>query len=122
MIKDVAKIEVDHLLTTVQSLSDKHYRLVSITGIDAGDHFELLYHFDRDLHLIHLRVNLPKECELPSIGRIYYCAFVPENELQDMFGIKVMNPVVDYRGHMLLAQGAPAHPLRKEPPQEEVAR
>lgn len=121
MISGVTEIEVDQLLAKVQELADDGSRLVSITGLDAGEAFDLLYHFDKDLSLIHLRARLPKGEELPSISRIYYCAFVPENELQDFFGIKVRNPVIDYEGAMIISHDAPPHPLAQEPPREEVA-
>jgi NADH:ubiquinone oxidoreductase subunit C len=122
MITEVAEAAVDCLVAAVEQLAREDWRLVSITGIDAGEAFELLYHFDRELRLRHLRVRLPKGRELPSITRVYYCAFVPENELQDFFGIKVANPVVDYGGHMFLSHEAPASPLAKRKPDEEVAR
>lgn len=122
MIRDVEEIEVEWLLETGQRLGGENYRLVSITGVDLGEAFELLYHFDRECRLRHLRVRLPKGQALPSLTRIYFCAFVPENELQDFFGIKVSDLVLDYGGHLLLSHDAPPHPLVKRPPDEEVAR
>lgn len=122
MMTDVTEVEVERLLAIVQGLADEGGRLVSITGVDAGAAFELLYHFDRELRLTHLRVRLPKGRELPSISRIYFCAFVPENELKDFFGLRVANPVLDYGGHLLLSREAPAHPLVKQAPEEEVPR
>lgn len=122
MIASVEVVPLCDLLPVVQRLSDEGHRLVSITGSDDGDHFDLLYHFDLDLALRHLRLRLPKGEELPSISRIYYCAFVPENELQDFYGIKVAGTVIDYEGHMLLSIDAPKHPMVQEPPREEVAR
>ncbi|MDI6871757.1 MAG: NADH-quinone oxidoreductase subunit C [Bacillota bacterium] len=122
MIPDVTQVGVEQLLTVVQGLAEEGCRLVSITGVDAGDAFELLYHFDRELRLTHLRVRLPKGQELPSISRIYFCAFVPENELQDFFGIRVANPVIDYGGHMLLARESPETPLVKRERPEGAER
>lgn len=122
MIANTTDVPVDHLLTETQRLANEGYRLVSITGLDAGEVYELLYHFDRELALAHLRVRLPKDRELPSITHIYFCAFVPENELQDFFGLKVANPVIDYGGHMLLSHEAPESPLRKREQKEEVNR
>jgi NADH:ubiquinone oxidoreductase subunit C len=119
---DVTEVEVERLLAAVHELADQGCRLVSITGVDAGEAFELLYHFDRELRLTHLRVRLPKGEELPSISRIYFCAFVPENELQDFFGLRVVNPALDYGGHFLLSREAPSRPLLKTAPEEEVPR
>lgn len=119
MIPNVTEVEVDRLLDEVQRLADDGCRLVSITGLDAGETWELLYHFARDYDLFHLRVRLPKDRELPSISRIYFCAFVPENELQDLFGIRAACSVIDYGGHFLLSHDAPPHPLAKEPPKTD---
>lgn len=122
MIQEVAEVELAQLLAVVQELAEQGHRLVSITGVDAGDVFELLYHFDRDLRLSHLRVRLPKGEELPSITRLYFCAFVPENELQDLFGLKVANSAIDYGGHMFLSHDSPEAPLVRRPRQEEEVR
>ncbi|MGE5552898.1 MAG: NADH-quinone oxidoreductase subunit C [Betaproteobacteria bacterium] len=119
---EATEVEVGRLLTAVQGLAEDGYRLVSITGVDVGEAFELLYHFDRDLHLTHVRVRLPKGQELPSISRIYFCAFVPENELQDFLGLTVANQVIDYGGHLLLSQESPPAPLVKRERKEEVTR
>ena len=50
------------------------------------EHVELTYSFDRDSQLANLRLQLPAaEARVPSISSIYWCAFLYENEIHDLF-------------------------------------
>jgi ech hydrogenase subunit D len=74
------------------------YRLVAITCA-AKDNFELTYSFDKDMKLSNIRVILPKnDPVVPSITKAYFAAFTYENELQDLFGIKVTDLALDFKG------------------------
>jgi ech hydrogenase subunit D len=62
-----------------------------------------------------LRVRLPLENpRLPSISSFYWSAFLYENEMQDLFGVKVNGMVVDYRGKFYKT-AVPTPYARKEP-------
>ncbi len=74
------------------------YRLVAITCA-AKDSFELTYSFDKDMKLSNVRVILPKnDPVVPSITKAFFAAFTYENELQDLFGIKVTDLALDFKG------------------------
>lgn len=107
MIENVKEIAREDLLTEVQQLAAQNYRLISITGTDSGEGFDLIYHFDKELKLLNLRFTLPYGEELPSLAPLYFCSFVPENELQDFLGIKVANLPVNYRQLFLLSELTP---------------
>ena len=115
------------LLPAVTLLRDKYdcAYLATISGLDKGDSFELLYHFASPAVNINLRTEIPKSA--PSIASI--CAVIPgavlyERELQDMFGILVEG-LPDPRP-LVLPDDWPAgnYPLRKdwkfERPQEVI--
>jgi ech hydrogenase subunit D len=86
------------LSAKVSSFFSEGYRLVQIhcTKVDSG--FELNYSFDRGYRFINLRVSVGTETQVRSISRIYRHAFLYENEISDLFGVKIINIVPDYRG------------------------
>ena len=62
---------------------------------------ELTYSFDRDRQLANLRLQVPTaESRVPSISSIFWCAFLYENELHDLFNLQVDGMAVDFHGHL----------------------
>lgn len=101
MIKKAQSLQVlspEELIPSVRVFHDEGYRLVQISCTHEGDKYELTYSFDRDLALSHLRIRIPPETEIPSISRIYLAAFVYENEIADLFGIRITGIAIDYKG------------------------
>ena len=98
MLYEVLPIEIDRLLGEAAGLKTAGYRFVTITctALDANQ-FDLLYHFDRNLELRHLRLTLDAGRDVPSISPIYFAAFLAENEIQDLFGIRFTGLAVDYQ-------------------------
>lgn len=76
------------------------YRLVQIcaTRIPAG--YELTYSFGRDYELAHLRLEIPEDTEIMSISNIFEPAFLYENEIVDLFGVKINLISIDYQGQL----------------------
>jgi ech hydrogenase subunit D len=91
-------VDKNAIVEKASSFFKDGYRLVAITCA-AKDSFELTYSFDKDMKLSNLRVVLPKnDPVLPSITKAYFAAFTYENELQDLFGIKVTDLALDFKG------------------------
>ncbi|MDD8025268.1 MAG: NADH-quinone oxidoreductase subunit C [Acidobacteriota bacterium] len=89
--------------------------LATITGVDAGDVYEVLYHFGDTAGSITVRTSIPKAApHLPSICAVIPGAILYERELQDMFGI-VVDDIPDPR-NLLMPDGWPEgnFPLRKD--------
>jgi membrane-bound hydrogenase subunit beta len=89
--------------------------LSTISGVDTGDVYEILYHFGDTSGTINVRTRVPKaDPKLPSICAVIPGAVLYERELQDMFGIVVEN-LPDPRP-MLMSDDWPAgnFPLRKD--------
>lgn len=101
------------LLDKVRSYKRDGFRFVTCTGLRAGDGVDIIYHFDRDYELHHLRLHIGPEQEIPSISGIYPGAFLAENELQDFFGLKVVGLPIDYHGRLFLTEDAPIAPMLK---------
>ncbi|HVV74325.1 MAG TPA: NADH-quinone oxidoreductase subunit C [Verrucomicrobiae bacterium] len=82
-------------------LKTQGYRLVQIGAARVTDQLELTYSFDRESNLLNLRLTLsPTEPTVPSISSVYWCAFLYENEMHDLFGINVQNLEIDFHGSL----------------------
>jgi ech hydrogenase subunit D len=94
-------IPVPSLLEKVGQLRQQGYRLVQIGATRLPEHVELTYSFDRESRLVNLRFQVPaSEARVPSISSIYWCAFLYENELHDLFNVHVDGMAVDFHGHL----------------------
>ena len=79
-------------------MKENGFRLVQISCTRLDDIFELNYSFDKDYDFTNIKFNITAEVELPSISFIYQPAFLYENEMHDLFGIKINNISIDYNG------------------------
>ncbi len=93
----------EYLHESVRSLRDKKYRLVQIhctqCKVGENDGNELTYTFDKNLEMRQLRVLIPQEYVADSISNLYNYAFIYENEIKDLFGVKFRNLSIDFGGH-----------------------
>jgi ech hydrogenase subunit D len=92
-------IPVASLLDRVRAARAQGQRLVQISTTRLPEEFELTYSFDIDTRLTNLRVLLPaNEPIVPSISSIYGCSVLYENEMHDLFGVKVEGMTLDFQG------------------------
>jgi len=113
MLNNELPVTRDTLLNEVAARRHQGYRFVTVTCVDLGDRFDIVYHFDKDYVLHNLRLSLGRTEELPSISPIFFAAVLVENELKDLFGIPVTDLAIDYGGRFLLSEGSPVAPQRK---------
>ncbi len=111
MIENIKNINKSELLEYIKKVKDEQFRFITITCVETNNRFEIIYHFAKDYYMQHFRTNIEKDEELDSISDIYFCAMLVENEIKDLFGIKINNIVVDYDGKLLLSEGAPFAPM-----------
>jgi ech hydrogenase subunit D len=108
----IEEIPLSLLLARVQQMHTEGWRLVQACCTRLVADQEVNYSFDTDgqspeapdaqgLHRLHtLRVRLPMtDPELPSISQFYWSAFLYENEMHDLFGIRVKGMAVDFHGN-----------------------
>lgn len=101
------------LLKSVQQYWDDGFRLITATCIDEGEEFRVIYSFDKELAISNLEVATPREQAIPSISGIYTCAFLIENEMKELFGLKIDNIALDLGGKMYLVEDAQAAPMTR---------
>src|ERR1039457_4625813 len=89
------------LLDRVRAMRAQDGRLVQICATALPGQFELTYSFDLESALASLRLHLRAEdARVPSISSIYGCAILYENEMHDLFNIKVEGMTVDFHGNL----------------------
>ena len=99
-------IMVDELAASAAELKDQGYRLVQIgcvkepVGDCPAETLELIYSFDQDYELTNLRLVLDPSATVPSNSDSYGCAFLYENEIHELFGLKITDKNVDFQGSL----------------------
>jgi Ni,Fe-hydrogenase III component G len=111
------KVQRQHLNAVLAYLKNQlgFTHLGTISGVDLGDNFEVVYHMSNPVATVNVRILAPRsEPRIPSVCAVIPGAILYERELQDMFGLVVEN-IPDPRP-LLLADDWPAgqYPLRKD--------
>ena len=116
LIQDIEPLAAADLLMTVQDAKTAGCRLGQVCATVAGDELEVLYSFEKDNIMKNYKINIDaKAPELQSVTAIYPYAFVYENEMHDLFGIKFKNLALDYQGnYIVLPITAPCNPALSE--------
>jgi NADH-quinone oxidoreductase subunit C len=121
------KVDSKDLPKVVQVLKDDlgFAYLATVSGLDTGENFEIIYHFANAFSQLNLRTQVPKaNPHVESICAVIPGAILYERELQDMFGL-VVDHLPDPRP-LLLPDDWPAgnYPLCKawkyERPPEKI--
>jgi ech hydrogenase subunit D len=111
----IVPVGIGPLLTEVDALRSSGWRLVQILCVGNADGAELSYSFGSGLELRSLRVEVPAETPLPSITSLFPGAFLYENEIRDLFGVRIERIRSDWEGNVYdVAGGADgARPFSK---------
>lgn len=107
-------ISPDTVVAEVGKIKEDGYRLITMSAVDLDDDtIELLYHFDKQLDEVHLRMAVAKKEPVPSISGVYFAAFLIENEIQDHFGLKFDGLALDFGGTLMLEEEVMRTPFCK---------
>jgi len=112
--KYIIDIERSAIIKAAKLLVEKDIRLITISCVDDGLDFELLYHFEANKNIISLRTRVPKDVnEIDSLASILPGANWIEREIHDLFGLK-FNGHPDFRRIILPYEWPEGkYPLRK---------
>lgn len=114
MLEQEIAIDPANIVGETAKLKVEGYRLVTLTCVELdANRVDILYHFDKDFQLKHLRLTVPKALPVPSISPVYFAAFLVENEIQDLFGIRFQGLAIDYDRTLYLAEDVQTVPFCK---------
>lgn len=110
----ITLIDKANLVAEAAKMKAQGYRLLTYTALDLDETtFEITYHFDKDLELVHLRLQIPRDESIPSLVPVYFAALLVENEIRDQYGATFDGLPLDFGGTLYLDEEASATPLRK---------
>ena len=100
MTTEFVNVNPENVIDESQKLKFAGYHLMQQCATRVPDAFELIYTFGKDLEVKQLKITLPEENEISSITSIFPCAFIYENEMHDLFGVKIKMINIDYEGKL----------------------
>ena len=115
-MENLIKIDKSAIVSEGKKLLDAGGKFVTAVCNDLDAELEVTYFFssDRGMEMKGLRCTVAKGEEVPSLSGTTLATVLIENELQELFGLKVKGIAIDYGGHMLLAHDSPSTPMLKE--------
>jgi ech hydrogenase subunit D len=100
--QNIVPIGIEALLPEADKLRSSGWRLVQILCVGNSEGAELSYSFGPDpgqgLELRSLRISIPDEVPVPSITPLFPGAFLYENEIRDLFGVRIERIRSDWKG------------------------
>jgi ech hydrogenase subunit D len=111
---EIVSVEPDHLVAECAQKKAEGCRFVTMSCTPLSeDSFDILYHFDKNLEFSHLRLSVTKDKPVPSISGAYFAAFLVENEIQDLFGLRFQGLALDFDRTLYLDDKAERAPFCK---------
>ena len=96
---EAKSVTLETLRGEIKKIKEDGYRFLTMSAVDLKDEGQqILYHFDKDMVEVNLRLAFSKGDVIPSISGIYFTAVLVENEIQDMFGMTFSDLPLDYSG------------------------
>jgi ech hydrogenase subunit D len=96
----VQTIQAETIVAIARDLRERKARLVQIGATKVTGGVELTYTFDLAGAAQNYRFTAAWESSIPSISQVYWCAFLYENEIHDLFGVRVEGMAVDFKGSL----------------------
>jgi ech hydrogenase subunit D len=104
-VQIVDEIEPGRLLAEVDAFRSSGWRIVQILCVSSAGGCELTYSFGLALEMRSLRFFAAAETAVPSVTALYPAAFLYENEIRDLFGVRIERIGADWLGKMFDVAG-----------------
>ncbi len=93
---DMIEIEPGDLAMKTLEHKRSGSRLAQICALRIENGYELLYSFVKDYHLTNYKITIDEETEVVSISDVFPSAMLYENEMTELFGVKIRFINLDY--------------------------
>ena len=113
----IEEIPVEKLLGKVLEKKKQGLRLSQACAAFVDEKYELSYSFadDENYNYTTLRIVIDTDTEVPSITEILPQAVFYENEMKELFGVKIQMISLDYENRLYrITETAPLGPAAKE--------
>jgi ech hydrogenase subunit D len=117
---DWKSVTAGKLVSTVEKYKKDGYRVVQINCIQNAEGLvEVNYSFAKEFDFVNLRIITAPGSEVPSITGIYPGVFAYENEIKELWDIRVQGILIDFQNTFY--RKVKDHPfLREEQPAKEA--
>ena len=117
----ILEIPVADLLTKAMEMKRAGYRLSQACAAYVNDKYELSYSFAEDstYQFTSLRIVIDTDTEVPSITEIIPPAVFYENEMKELFGVKIKMITLDYENKLYrIEEETPLGPKKDQKKEE----
>lgn len=90
----------DQITIKAHSLKNKGARLCQICSVRTKEGFDLLYSYVLGYEFKNYKISIAEDAEIESITAIFPNAFLYENEMSELFGIKIKYISLDYKNKL----------------------
>lgn len=112
--QDIQEINSNELFNKLFSLRYDGWRLIQIHCNSFVDHNEINYSFGNNNEFYNIKTTYGFDEEVLSISQVFPPAYLYENEIKELFGVKIIDMSFDYKGKMYIVKGET--PFKKEVP------
>jgi ech hydrogenase subunit D len=114
-MENIREINKNDIVSEGKKLLDAGAKFVTAVCSDLDEKLEVTYLFSSKsgTELTCLRYKIGKDEEVASLSGTTLATVLIENEMKELFGLKIKDLAIDYGGHLLLAQDSPTTPLLK---------
>ncbi len=92
----INKVSVQELSDILEQKSKDGYRLTQICSTAFEGYNEVIYSVSKDYVMESYKIELPLEDEIRSFSDIFPSANLYENEIKELWGVKVTGMALDY--------------------------
>ncbi len=96
----IRSISAAELMPSVLEIKQRGLRLTQMCSARLEDGYELDYSFTDGYEMETLQFNIGTDEEIPSISAVYAPAFLYENEIKELFGVKINMISVDFQNKL----------------------
>ena len=87
----IITIEAEQLLSSAMEKKRENYRLAQICCVQVGNQYELTYSYAKEYEILHYRITTDLATQIYSISDIYSYAYLYENEMEELYGVRIMH-------------------------------
>ena len=92
----ITKVTKNELYDIMQKKYEDGYRLSQICSVAFEEYNEVIYSVNKEYLMENYKIELPIDEEIKSFSDIFPAATLYENEIKELWGVKVVGMSIDY--------------------------
>lgn len=92
----ITEVTKDELYNIMEQKYNDGYRLAQILSVAYEGYNEVTYSVAKEYEMENYKINLPIDEEIKSFSDIFPAATLYENEIKELWGVKVVGMALDY--------------------------